>query len=224
MVQKSIIIDFDHTIGYFNQLIFLINIIEVTYDTKLTDTQIHALLDHYPYVFRPKIYDIFELVLLYEKDTQITFFILYTCNNQPRFVQTIVHYLEEKLKEKNIFHHIIFEQTKVKNINTLMQYIQREQTHSHILCFIDDTLFDYSDSRIQTRYIKSENYIYNYDIKEIVRLFPFHIFQSIDQETLCLYFKHKKSKKHKLPYKMYELNSSFILHSIHDFMESQPVL
>ena len=78
MVQKSIIIDFDHTIGYFNQFIFLINIIEKTYLMSLNEQQIHSLLDYFPLVFRPKLYDIFELILLYEKDNQLTFFILYT--------------------------------------------------------------------------------------------------------------------------------------------------
>ena len=80
MVKKSIIIDFDHTIGYFNQFIFILNIVEKTYNITLNEEQVHCILDHYPLVFRPKLYDILNLILFYETKNQLTFFILYTCN------------------------------------------------------------------------------------------------------------------------------------------------
>lgn len=226
MVQKSIIIDFDHTIGYFNQFIFLINIIEKTYLMSLNEQQIHSLLDYFPLVFRPKLYDIFELILLYEKDNQLTFFILYTRNDQPHFVNSIVRYLEQKLKETFIFHHILFEPTKVKQIDTIIPYIQDKQTH--ILCFIDNTYFDYRDKQVQTKYIKSEHYMYEYNIQDIIAQFPFHLFQDVNDSLLTVYFQNQKKRKHKkkrmLPYAMYELNSSFMIQSIRDFMQSQYVL
>ena len=91
----------------------------------------------------------------------------------------------------------------------------------HFLCFIDNTLFEYRDKRVITRYIKSENYIYQYDIKEVIRLFPYDLFNQINESLLKQYFKNKKTKHKKkriLPYKMYEFNSSFILQSINDFV------
>ena len=171
------------------------------------------------------LYDIFELILLYEKDNQLTFFILYTRNNKPHFVNSIVHYLEQKLKETFIFHHILFEPTKVKQIDTIIPYIQDKQTH--ILCFIDNTYFDYRDKGIHTKYIKSEHYVYEYNIQDIITQFPFHLFQDVNDSLLTLYFQNQKKKykkKRMLPYAMYELNSSFMIQSIRDFMQSQYVL
>ncbi len=221
MIQKSIIIDFDHTIGYFNQLIFIINIVETTYNISLNDQQIHNILEKYPLVFRPKLYDIFELILLYERHHKITFFILYTCNNKPHFVRSIVHYLEQKLNRNSIFCEILFEPTKTKNIHTLLNHMNENH---HFLCFIDNTLFEYRDKRVITRYIKSENYIYNYDIKDVVRLFPYDLFNQINESLLKEYFKNKKikhKKKRRLPYKMYEFNSSFILQAIQEFVSTE---
>ena len=51
-MKKSIIIDFDHTIGFFDQIIFLINIIETTYEKTLSLLEIYNILNYYPYIFR----------------------------------------------------------------------------------------------------------------------------------------------------------------------------
>tara|TARA_Y100000992_G_C21245637_1_gene483156 strand:+ start:606 stop:1301 length:696 start_codon:yes stop_codon:yes gene_type:complete len=226
MVQKSIIIDFDHTIGYFNQFVFILNIVETTYNILLNETQICNILDHFPLVFRPKLYDIFELILLYEKEDKITFFILYTCNNKPHFVRSIVHYLEGKLNRSSIFREIVFEPTNTKNIHTLLNHMNE---NNHFLCFIDNTLFEYRDKKVITRYIKSEKYIYNYEIREVIRLFPYNLFNQITEtllrQYLRQYLKNRKNKKRRiLPYRMYEFNSSFILQSINDFVSTDQSL
>ena len=47
--------DFDNTIGYFSQIIYLINIVEKTYYRKMTQSDVNILLKIYSFSFRPKI-------------------------------------------------------------------------------------------------------------------------------------------------------------------------
>ena len=46
MHEKSIIIDFDNTIGYFKQIIYILNIIEKTYKISVNQTEINTVFVH----------------------------------------------------------------------------------------------------------------------------------------------------------------------------------
>ena len=61
-MKKLIIIDFDNTIGYFSQVVYLINIIEKTYSRKMTQDDINTLLRIYSNSFRPKIFEILKFI------------------------------------------------------------------------------------------------------------------------------------------------------------------
>lgn len=223
-MKKSIIIDFDHTIGCFEQMIFIMNIIETTYCARLTQEETHHLLDHYPQVFRPKLFDLFRLILFYENTNELTFFILYTCNNNPSFVKTIVNYLETKLKllttSSGLFHFMIFETSRTKTSQQVIDILPEEDKDKHILCFIDNHCHKFDQSLERIKYIKSETYIYDYKQKDILNLFPYTNFEKINQNILRAYLIHQKLRKHKrsLPYQMYDMNSTFIIQSIRDFI------
>ena len=221
-MKKSIIIDFDHTIGCFEQLVFLINVIEKTYHTTLKEEQIHGLLEKYPLVFRHKLFEILQLILFYEKSNYITFFILYTCNNRPQFVNCIIHYMKKKLEivHSNLFHFVIFETTRVKNGKRLLETIPKEYHSSHYFCFIDNHCHKFEPCLNEMKYIKSETYIYDYHLQDILLLFPYSLFEKINKPLLSSYLSYQKTRKNKkkLPYPLYEMNSSFILQSIRDFI------
>ena len=102
-MKKTIIIDFDHTIGFFDQIVFLINIIEKKYDTLLDDAKMNILFENYPKIFRPKLYEIIHHILHYKNNDYITFFILYTKNIQPRFVESVILFLETKIDKSHMF-------------------------------------------------------------------------------------------------------------------------
>ena len=98
--DKCIILDFDCTIGYFKQIIYLLNIIEKYNGIEIIEnSEYFQLFDCYPYIFRPKIYDIFNLILTNKE--KIKFFILYTNNQNIEFVNLIFQYIKSKLKIKN---------------------------------------------------------------------------------------------------------------------------
>lgn len=225
-MKKSIIIDFDHTIGFFEQIIFLINIIEITYNEKLNTLQIITLLEYYPFIFRPKLFDIIRLILYFQKDNKISFFILYTRNNKPEFVESVISFIEQKVNHSPLFNYKLYEKSKQKNTNAIIDSIKQDNLNTHLLCFIDNTLFIYENNDFKIKYIKCEDYIYYYDNKEFIKIFPYHIFKKINKNLLKTYLdnmkytkKYKKQKKQiSLPYYMYEINSSFIIQSIRDFI------
>lgn len=222
MSNKSIIIDFDNTIGYFDQIIYLFNIIEKILNIKLNKEHIFLLLDIYPFVFRPKIFEIFHLINSYKNNKNITYFILYTCNHNENFVEIIIHYLENKLNF-TLFDFKLFNKNKIKNIEFIQLQTSNVINLNSSLCVIDNKFFNYKNKNI--KYIHCEDYIYNYDVKEIIKLFPYNLF-IIKKEDIQNYFKFiykqkskktKKSKFYQLPRQSYELNINYIIHSLHSF-------
>ena len=219
-MKKSVILDFDNTIGFFEQIIFLINIIEKTYNESLNTIEISNIIEYYPKIFRPKLFEIIQFILYFQKNKRINLFILYTRNTKPHFVEAIISFLEKKIDNTNIFNYILYEKTKQKNIKTILENIQKEEIDNNLLCFIDNKYFKYEIDDSNIKYIKCKNYNYKYEISEIIKYFPYHIYHKINKNLIKLYFQHKKNnKKKQLPYSLYELNSSFILQSIEDFIQ-----
>lgn len=218
-MKKSIIIDFDHTIGYFPQIIFLINIIETIYENTIPNSHLHMLFQSFPLIFRPKLLEIIKLILFLQKNDKLLLFILYTCNNKPHFVEMVVSFLKKQLNQDVIFQYILFEKTKHKNMNTLIKEIKEIEAYE--LCFIDNKTYHYNNNN--TKYISCEKYIHHYEIDTILEIFPYTTFEKINKSILISYLeaqnnKSQKKRRYILPYSLYEMNSSFIYQSIHDFV------
>ena len=223
-MKKSIIIDFDNTIGYFSQIIYVLNIIEKTYKYKLNNSQIFFILDKYPNIFRPKIFDIINLIKRFKENDDIEFFILYTCNNNEHFVNIISSYLEYKIKKNNIFNFKLFNKGKKKAIETIYEQTNNKINVKSALCFIDDKKFNYNvKNHNSIKYIKCEKYIYNYSLEDIIELFPFEDFRLITKSLIKKYFViiyKKKPIKPQLPRKSYEINSNYIINLLNRFIYS----
>ena len=117
MYKKSIVIDFDNTIGYFTQIIYILNIIEKTYKININQSDINAVLKNYPNIFRPKIIEILNLINILKNKEKIKFFIMYTCNSKEHFVKMIIKYIcDNLLKNINIFDFIVFQKKNLQKI------------------------------------------------------------------------------------------------------------
>ena len=176
MIKKSFIIDFDNTIGFFDQIIFLINIIETTYNYSLNEIQIGQLIDYYPNIFRPKLYDIIKLILYFQNNETVRFFILYTCNKKPLFVEAIIKYIEKQIHYTPLFNYILYEKSKYKNLDTILFNIQEENINTHILCFIDNRFFHYKNNTYDYKYIKCENLGYYPSISYVINKLKIQIY------------------------------------------------
>lgn len=222
MNPKSVIIDFDNTIGYFDQLIYMINIIEKVNSQPILEYELFTILDQYPNIFRPLIREIFDIILYNKNKCNIRLFVLYTCNNNEKFVKHITRYLQQKLNKHHIFDYTIHEKTKTKNIHSIVQETNLN-IDENVLCFIDDKVFDY-ENEVNVKYIKCESYVYNYDVKDLIYKFPYQYFSKIDATLLKKYFyvinKKKRKKLSMLPFKAYELNSQHILYILRSFLNT----
>ena len=85
-MTKHIVFDLDNTIGFFSQYIYVLNIIEKINKKSLTEIEIHELLIYFENIFRPMIFDIFELILFYRDKKLIKTIILYTNNVNDYFL------------------------------------------------------------------------------------------------------------------------------------------
>ncbi len=221
MHEKSIIIDFDNTIGYFKQIIYILNIIEKTYKISVNQNDINIILKNYPNIFRPKIIEILNLICLLKNKDKIKLFILYTCNNKQHFVNMIINYLCNNLIiNSNIFNYVIFQKKKeLKNINTLKKFTNNN-INKHKLCFIDNKKYNYYDNDIY--YIKCDSYKYTYTTKEIINNFPFEKFKKINSNLIDKYFyainKKYKINENNIPLKIYEMKSQNIINLINKFI------
>ena len=220
--DKCIIFDFDCTIGYFKQIVYLLNIIEKTYDISILEqNKYFELFDNYPYIFRPKIYDIFNLIL--SNKEKIKFFVLYTNNKNKDFVFLIIKYIQEKLKyDKKLFDYELFHNGSQKKLSNLKDYINIIDS-STFYCYIDDSKnTNMSDKKLQ--YIHCEKYIYNYNIEEIINNFPFILFNKVTKTKLRKYFlkyfeKLKKTNDiNQLPRSSFNLPSIKMINIIHNFI------
>ena len=217
--EKSIILDFDHTIGYFKQFIFLINIIETIYKRKCTVDEYFLLINKYPYIFRPKIYDLIQFIL--SKNDSYKFLILYTCNNNKKFVYLIIDYIKYRLGENKIFNYEVFQNDgkNEKNINFLEKEINDYGKTSYF--YIDDKKYN-EMKRKDIKFIHCEKYIYNYPIYEILENFPFLNFNKITQKILNKYLKkyEEKCKKISLPIDTYTISTIRLVGLINEFLSN----
>tara|TARA_B110000285_G_scaffold232363_1_gene303250 strand:+ start:1777 stop:2451 length:675 start_codon:yes stop_codon:yes gene_type:complete len=222
-MTKSIIIDFDNTIGYFKQIVYIINIVEKTYNKSIQQKEINVILDKYLKIFRPKFLQILKLFSILKKKNKIKYFIIYTCNNKEIFVNMVINYIYTNIQiDKKLFDYIIFQKKKEKNINTLKKFTNNN-INNHKLCFIDNKKYYYDNNDTNIYYITCDSYKYIYSMNEIINNFPFDYFKRINTELIIKYFKIINNKKNnnecnKIPLRMYELESQNIINFINKFI------
>tara|TARA_Y100000389_G_scaffold100824_1_gene97544 strand:- start:10855 stop:11526 length:672 start_codon:yes stop_codon:yes gene_type:complete len=217
---KSIIIDFDNTIGYFRQMIYLLNIIEKTFNRKINETDIEMLIDIYPYILRPKIIDILKIILDMKSKYIIKFFILYTKNKNKIFVNMIINYLAKKINcnSEELFDFKIFTDTK-KSFSSLLNDTNNTLFTTPKLCIIDDKNYtnQLDNTNFKIYYIKCDSYKYFYNKYELKKCaINLKIKQILLNKYIEEIYKIKKLKDN-LPIKIHNFNSSYIIKLLTEF-------
>ena len=226
-MKKSIIIDFDNTIGYFPQIIYLINIIETTYKRKMKQEDINILLKIYTYSFRPKIFEILKFVQQLKEKNIIHNLILYTNNKNEIFVRMVLNFIEEyigysnKTLNRKIFDHIVFSKTK-KNLKPLINF---ESVYDNIethICFIDNKNYNYNTESkiIHIYFIECDTYKYHYTHEDIAKKMDYKIYNVLNKKLIYRYFKSiykNKVMRENLPMKIHEFNSLYIFNLLNNF-------
>lgn len=230
-MKKLIIIDFDNTIGYFSQVVYLINIIEKTYSRKMTQDDINTLLRIYSNSFRPKIFEILKFIYELKVKNIIHALILYTRNKNERFVKMVLVFIEEYIlqqayneKEMYMFDDIVFSETKTKQLEPLLKMKNMSYNDEDLrLCFIDNMNYNYEEqsiSNITVFFIECDNYKFYYTPEEIARNMDYEIYSKLNKKIMYKYLKNiYKNKKvmRNIPFKIHTLNSLYIFNLLNNF-------
>ena len=119
---RAIIFDLDDTIGHFEQFSIFKYGIDEALQTKVGKNFYMRLLDLYPKIFRPGIFQVLNYLKLIKKRDKWLKVIIYTNNNGPRsWTLLIKNYLESKINF-NIFDKVITKYDTSSIINCRTTY------------------------------------------------------------------------------------------------------
>jgi len=158
-MDKNIVFDLDETIGYFEQLIYIMN-----HTKKTTKNEVFELIDLMPECFRTNLFEIFYYIIRLKIETKIKSVILYSNNNNDLFIDYILSYIHKKLNYKLFdlsisYNHVLRKKTNIKNINELILCSNGLLTSDSSICFIDDKDHD-EMKHSKLYYINCEPYKY----------------------------------------------------------------
>lgn len=222
-MKTAIVIDFDNTIGYFKQIVYLLNIIEKIHQKKYDQNDIDNLLKLYPNVLRPKINDIFLLVDEMKGKNKIDYFGLYTTNKNKKFVNMIIDFIERNIYsgKSALFDFKIFSPKKDNPVETLSQERLIKNNRPITICFIDNKKLNtnHKYENIISILIKCDSYKYIYDIREIGKSFDYCYYKHITKKIITKYLTHIYNGVNltNLPYQLIEMNSNHLLQVVSDF-------
>ena len=166
-MDKNIVFDLDETIGYFGQIIFIMN------TAKIKD--IHNLFDLFPEYFRTNIFEVFQYIIRLKKESKIKSVILYSNNNNDEFINYVISYIHKKINYKLFDLSISLnaplrnkKTNNLKNLNDLILCSNGLLTDSSSICFIDDKIHEGMKHK-KVYYINCEPYRYTLNSSTIFK-------------------------------------------------------
>jgi hypothetical protein len=233
-MKNSIIIDFNNTVGYFSQIIYLINIIEKTYSRKMTQHDVNILLNIYIHSFRPKIFEILKFIHDLKEKNIIHALVLYTKNKNEGFVKMVLSFIQDhilqnsapppRLNKQNmlqLFDHIIFSKTKTKHLDHFSKLVHIYDEIETRFCFIDNKNYNYEpkNSTLTIYYIECDTYKFYYTTGEIVKNMNYKIYSKLNKKIIHKYWNniYKNRTIVNIPSKIHELNSLYVFNLLNNF-------
>jgi hypothetical protein len=198
MKHKIIVFDLDQTLGFFDQIVYIIN------QTRL---EIYApLFELFPEIFRPQLFELLHSLALLKKNNRVKGIVLYSNNRNDDFVQQVIQYIHTKLGylifEPVITYHSVERTTREKSYHDLFACIKDGNTH--LFCFIDDKYHERMN-HVHIYYIRSEAYQYILEEQDV---------NNRIQKKIPAF----KTKKRNLPMKLHKRVTEYIASKLKDFM------
>jgi hypothetical protein len=197
MKHKFIVFDLDQTLGFFDQIVYIIN------QTRLETYA--PLFELFPEIFRPHLFELLHSLALSKKNNRLKGVVLYSNNRNDDFVKQVIQYIHTKLGylifEPVLTYHSVERTTREKNYQDLFSCIKYD---TPLFCFVDDKYHE-GMNHVDIYYIHAEAYQYILDEKEVNKRI---------QKTIPLF----KSKKRNLPMKLHKRVTEYIASKIKDFM------
>jgi len=198
MKNKIIVFDLDQTLGFFDQMVYIIN---------QTRMELYApLFELFPEIFRPQLFELLHSLALLKKNNRLKGVALYSNNRNDDFVRQVIQYIHMKLGclifEPVLTYHSAERTSRDKSYQDLFGCIKDSSTH--LFCFVDDKYHERMN-HVDIYYIHSEAYQYVFEEKEVNKRI---------QKTIPLF----KSKNRNLPMKIHKRVTEYIASKLKDFM------
>jgi hypothetical protein len=220
--MKIIIFDIDETIGYFSQIYVLCHAVEKEFGKRMTIYQFTIILNMFPEVFRPDIFNLFKYLSL-NKDALFGF---YTNTHLSKaWLDYLIIYIHNnigyKLFDFLIAPNSIYRTTKKKKFNDLECCVDNiiNKYESRAYCFIDDVIHAEMCNPNLT-YIIVSPYVNEMGYNDIMLRFKLNMhklhLQNIYMEE-SFFNQHAKLSKHRSNQTKLQFNKNIIL-KITDFI------
>jgi hypothetical protein len=227
-LEKVIVFDFDETIGNFQQIGIIYDILK-EHNIKLTQKELYNLLDLFPYLLRPGLIELLQALKLQNIQTAIF------TNNQapPSWVNLFANYLSYNIGEQ-AFNHIV-KSWKIdgKVVEKCRTSYDKKYTDflsctgypkGTKLCFIDDR-YHHSMNNKNVYYIHVKPYHFHYSFHEMIERLRKTKFglkieynkPSIVEEISRYNFKIRKTKRDTYDYLITESLKTHIQYFMNDF-------
>jgi len=175
--KVAVVFDLDETIGHFWQLGKLWEGLRVFKDKKFNEKDFHKILDSFPHIFRPGIFNVFNYLKDQKRNDRGIKVIIYSNNmGTPKWANMIKKYIEKKIDYK-LFDKVI---TAWKVNGTIYEKCRRtnEKTYSEIvrcgklnkktqIFFVDDAYHPRMYNKM-TEYMHIKQWKFEYNIKSMV--------------------------------------------------------
>ena len=131
-MSKTILFDLDQTLGYFEQMVHIMNHCDLT---------CHEILTLFPEFFRPLLMDFIKGLVPYKQSGKIKSILIYSNNNNTPFVQSVIDSIHRSIGAKVFDEVIALDHPRRKNRHKDYRdllWIQEGKLDHSVLCFIDD--------------------------------------------------------------------------------------
>jgi len=208
-MDKNIVFDLDETIGYFYQIIYIMN------TAKLKD--VYEMFDLFPECFRTNIFEIFHYIIRLKREGKIKSVLLYSNNNNDEFIGYVISYIHKKLN------YLLFDlsislntplrkNNKNKNLKDLIICSNGLLNDNSSICFIDDKTHDEMKHK-KVYYINCEPYSLTLSSSVVLKRLKIYINLNIDYNHNYI-----SNEKKKISHSIHFLISKEIIKNIRLFL------
>lgn len=215
--KKCILIDFDHIIGDFEQIHRLYTIYERQLKRPISNNEMYKIIDSYPYIFRPKMFEMFSF--LNHSKLHFGLIAFSTKGKYVYFASIILNYIYLKMKTIQI-HDIILDTENHNHMKFIHSFVESNKCRT-FLCHMDSV--DYPDMKKEyCLFILFKKYNYKHSFREIINLFPYD-YLGVDRRKIKKLIQSKmnfSSVYKNLPRSSYNISSIKLLAYLQEFIHT----
>lgn len=179
--KVAVVFDLDETIGHFWQIGNLWESIKYFKGNKFGERDFHKILDMFPHVFRPGIFEVFKYLKAQKiRDRNIKIVIYSNNQGPPAWANMIKRYIEKKINYKNLFdkvitawkvNGVIYNKCRKTNEKTYSEIVRCAKLNKDTEIFFVDDAYHPRMYNKKIDYMHINRWIFGYNINYMVEKF-----------------------------------------------------